>query len=63
MTRLIWLLFLLGTYVWVVSSGKEETLFRGAKIVYEAICDWLDGADADFQLKEKKAARKSKRWR
>ena len=62
MSRLMWLLFLLGAYLWVVTSGKEETLLKYGKAVYEAAVEWLDGADMDFQLKEKKANRKSRRW-
>lgn len=61
-SRLFWVIFLLGAYVWVVSSGNEKALLEKGRAVYEAIANWLDSADMDFQLKEKKHSKRSRRW-
>ena len=62
MMRLFWMITLLGGYVWIVSSGKEQLVIETGKAIYQAAMNWLDGADVDFQLKEKKTTKRSRRW-
>lgn len=56
------MVFLLGTYFWVLTSGKEQWLISGGKALYNTAMQWLDGADADFQLKKLNEKKKSRRW-
>jgi hypothetical protein len=54
--------FLLSAYFWVLTSGKEQFILDQAKALYQYVANWLDGADADFQLKETTSRKKSRRW-
>lgn len=59
--RLFWLAVLAGGYFWISTSGKDHVLVRQAKALYESISEWIQDADADFQLK-KSSKRKAQRW-
>ena len=62
MRKLLWMIFLFGAYIWVISSGHEEFIFDQGRAVYRAAISWLDGAEVDFQVKKSKQAKKSRRW-
>ena len=62
MRRILWMIFLLGAYVWVQTSGREDWLLKNGKAVYNAAVEWLSDADADFQLKKLNERKKSRRW-
>ena len=62
MRRIFWLVVCLGAYFWVLTSGKDQFLLDRGKALYETALKWLDGADADFQLKDVKSKKKSRRW-
>ena len=50
MRTLLWMVVLICGYVWVISSGHDEFLFKQVKMVYEAILTWFEDAEIDFQL-------------
>ncbi|MDE3055100.1 MAG: hypothetical protein KGI80_00165 [Verrucomicrobiota bacterium] len=50
MRRLLWLLFLLGLYVWISVTGNEAMLIERGKLVYRFVVHWLEDADIDFHL-------------
>lgn len=56
------MVFLLGTYFWILTSGREQWLITSGKALYNTAIQWLDGADADFQLKKLNEKKKSRRW-
>lgn len=65
MRRLFWLIVLIGSYVWVVSTGREQFVLNQGMIVYEWIKQWISEAEFDFQIdsKEKtKYKKKVRRW-
>jgi len=62
MRRLFWLIILVGGYFWILTSGRDEFVFQKAKALYQFVVDWVDDADADFQLKNTKSKKKSRRW-
>lgn len=62
MRRLFWLIVLLGAYLWVLTSGRDEFLLEKGKALYESVFKWIDDADADFQLKNIKTKKRSRRW-
>ncbi|MDE3045786.1 MAG: hypothetical protein KGJ02_03985 [Verrucomicrobiota bacterium] len=62
MRRLFWMIFLLGTYFWILTSGREQWLVNNGKALYQTAMEWLEDADADFQLKKLHEKKKSRRW-
>jgi hypothetical protein len=53
---------MVGAYLWVLTSGRDQFLVQKAKAVYEFVYNWVEDADADFQLKNTKSKKKSRRW-
>ncbi len=62
MRRLFWLIVLVGAYLWVLTSGHDQFVFERGKAIYSNIAKWIEDADADFQLKNVKSKKKSRRW-
>ena len=62
MRRLFWLMIMVGAYLWILTSGRDQFLVQKAKAVYEFVYNWIEDADADFQLKNTKPKKKSRRW-
>lgn len=62
MRRIFWMLTLLGAYFWILTSGKDHFIVNQGKALVQYVVEWLDGADADFQLKNEKSKKKSRRW-
>ncbi len=62
MRRLFWLIFLLGGYLWVLTSGHDDFLMSKAKAIYEMAANWISTAETDFQLKKEKHNKKTRRW-
>jgi hypothetical protein len=62
MRRLFWLVFLIGAYLWVLTSGHDVFILARVKAVYGTISDWIAGAEADFHLKSEKSKKKHRRW-
>lgn len=53
---------LIGGYVWLITSGRDEFVLDQAKVVYQALVSWFDDAQVDFQLKNDTNKKKSRRW-
>lgn len=62
MRRLFWLIVMLGGYLWILSSGRDQFFLERGKAIYEMITKWIEDADADFQLNTIKSKKKSRRW-
>lgn len=64
MRKLLWVIFLFGAYVWVMTSGHDQILIEQGKNLYNALVSWFDDAEVDFQVsqKTKKAKKRSRRW-
>jgi hypothetical protein len=62
MSKLFWMALLLGAYFWAVTSGNDQFLLEKGKWVYQSVVNWLDDADLDFQLKNEKQKKSSRRW-
>jgi hypothetical protein len=62
MRRLFWLIIMVGAYFWVLTSGRDQFFLQKAKAVVQFVTQWIDDADADFQLKNTKSKKKSRRW-
>ncbi len=66
MRRLFMMIFLLGAYLWAVTSGHDQFLLAQGKAVYRWVAHWLEDAEADFQVgageKHKDKSQRSRRW-
>jgi hypothetical protein len=66
MRKLFWLIVLVGAYFWILTSGHDQFVFENGKAIYSSIAKWIEGADADFQLRNapssKPPKKKSRRW-
>ncbi len=62
MTKLMWMILCLGAYLWILTSGKDQFIVERGKALVQTVSNWLEGADADFQLKDLKSKKKSRRW-
>ena len=62
MRTLFWMIMLFGGYVWLVTSGHDEFVLNQGKVVYQAVVSWFDDAQVDFQLKNDKSKKKSRKW-
>lgn len=67
MRRLLWMIFLFGAYMWLMTSGHDRMLFDQGKNIYQAIVAWLDDAEVDYQMQKhpkakEKAKKRSRRW-
>lgn len=63
MRKLIWMIMLIGGYVWLVTSGNDDFVLRQGKRICQTVIDWFDDAQVDFQggCKER-LKKKSRRW-
>ena len=65
MRKLLWMIFLFGAYVWIMTSGNDRFVIEQGKNLYHAVIAWLDDADVDFQTskqKSKTTKKRSRRW-
>ncbi len=62
MRKFFWMILLLGGYIWIVTSGHEDLVLHQGKVVYQAVVNWFEDAEVDFQLKPEKIKKKSRRW-
>lgn len=58
------MLFLLGVYVWTMTSGKKQMFIDQGKSIVRSLVVWFEDAQIDYQLeKGKKAPKKrARRW-
>jgi hypothetical protein len=64
MRRLFWMMFLLGAYLWSMSSGHDRMIIEQGKNIYQALVAWFDDAEVDFQVKpQEKPKPKKNRYR
>ena len=49
MRTLLWMIVLIGGYVWVVTSGHEEFILDKGKMLVDAVLNWFEDAEIDFQ--------------
>ena len=63
MRKLLWMILLFCTYIWVITSGHDEFLLEKGKEIYQALVAWFDDAEVDFHLqREKHSKQKTRRW-
>jgi hypothetical protein len=62
MRKLFWLAILAGGYLWILTSGHDQFILQKGKAIYQSIAQWIADADADFQIKNTKPKKKSRRW-
>lgn len=62
MRKMLWILILLGGYIWLSTSGKSDLVLEQGKILYQTLITWLEDAEVDFQLKAEKGKKRSRRW-
>ncbi len=61
---MIWLIMLIGGYVWLVTSGNDDFVIRQGKTICQMVFDWFDDAEIDFYggVGKEKVKKKSRRW-
>jgi hypothetical protein len=64
MRKLIWMIMLIGGYVWLVTSGNEDFVLRQGKMICQLVLDWFDDAEIDFygSRGQDQSNKKSRRW-
>jgi hypothetical protein len=64
MRRFFLMLFLLGAYLWAITSGHDQFFLAQGKAVAQWVIHWFEDAEADFQLERTKSPerKKSRRW-
>ena len=62
MRKLLWMILLIGGYVWLVTSGHDEFVYTQGKSIYKAAVAWFEDAELDFQLRKEKDKKRSRRW-
>lgn len=62
MRKLFWTIVLVGGYVWVISSGREDLVFQQGKAIYKMIVEWFDDATIEFNVKNEKPKKRYRRW-
>ena len=62
MRKVLWMIMLLGGYIWLVTSGHDEFVLDQGKMAYKALVDWFDDAQVDFHLKKDFSKKRSRRW-
>jgi len=63
MNKMLWIVLLLGAYIWIVSTGHEQFVLDQSKRVYHFVATWLSDAKVDFQVEQKPIPAKKKRPR
>ncbi len=59
---LFWLVFFFGVYLWLVTSGRDETVLEKGKALYNTFVTWFDDAEIEFHFKKDKTKQRSRRW-
>ena len=65
MRSILWLVSLLGLYVWVSATGNEQFFIERGKTLYRIVVHWLEDAEIDFHTEkevEKGKQSKPRRW-
>ncbi len=70
MRKIFWAVFMLGAYVWSVSTGRDQFMLDQGKKLYQTVTLWFEDAEVDFQIQktapasqsEKKQTKRSRRW-
>lgn len=62
MRTLLWLVLLVGGYMWLVTSGNDQAFISQGKKVYHTMVGWFDDAEIDFHFKKQSSKKKSRRW-
>ncbi len=65
MRKLLWMIFLFGAYVWIMTSGHDRMVIEQGKNIFRALVAWFDDAEVDFQVsgqKSKKVKKRTRRW-
>ena len=62
MRKLLWMIMLLGGYVWLVTQGRDTFVLEQGKALYQAVVTWFDDAQLDFHLKKENPKKRSRRW-
>jgi hypothetical protein len=63
MKRIFWLAILVGSYIWVLTSGHDEYFLEKGKLVFSSCKAWLEQAETDLQIpKKSKERKKIRRW-
>lgn len=64
MRKLLWAILLFSIYVWAMTSGHDRMILEQGKNLYRALISWLDDAEVDFQIQQKKekSKKRARRW-
>lgn len=65
MKRLFWSFLILGSYIWSVSTGRDQFVLEQGKRVVHMVMAWFSDAEVDFQVQQHTAPpkkKKSRRW-
>jgi hypothetical protein len=64
--KTFWIVLLLCTYIWVITSGHEQFFLDQSKRLYQTVTTWFDDAEVDFQVQQQKPLivkkKKPRRW-
>jgi len=63
MKKILWTVLLLGSYIWVVSTGHEQFVLDQSSRLYHVVATWFSDAEVDFQVQQKPIPAKKKRPR
>ena len=50
MRKILWMIVLLGVYIWLVTSGNDRIVLETGKSIYQSVVNWFDDAEIDYQL-------------
>lgn len=67
MRRFLLMIFLLGAYLWAITSGHDQFFMAQGKALYQWVVRWFEDAEVDFQVDkpvktEKSREKRSRRW-
>lgn len=67
MRKLLWMIFLFGAYMWMMTSGHDQMVIDQSKNLYRAVVAWFDDAEVDFQVSgaqksKTKVKKRSRKW-
>jgi len=62
MRKILWIILLLGGYIWLVRSGNDELVLQNGKSLYKTFVTWFDDAQIEFHFKKDKTKKRSRRW-
>ena len=65
MKKIFWIIVLLCSYIWVVTTGHEQFVLDQSKRLYQSVLMWFNDAEVDLQIQQKSPIvpkKHSRRW-